>query len=287
MRRQALLNLFMLVLAAALALVVLFGPQPDPPPESVVVGPSGGEVVNRIELTFHDSATLAFVRREERWALETHPQWPIDVELVGQILALPEAISHARYSVSDIRPKELGLQAPRIRLRLNGVEYQFGAQESLRHHRYLRVGDTVHLITDTLIHRLSAQPVDWVDRRVVPRQTSLVRLELPDITLSATEDGRWRSEPSSSATPDAINAFVDRWRYARALAVETAQRSDAGERIRLILAPQSEPLDFQLIRDDEAWFLQRPDLGLRYRFESSTGMQLLMPEDSLSEEKTL
>ncbi len=286
MRRQALLNLFMLVLVAALALFVLFGPEPNPPADTIAVGPPGVMAIHRVEIETGEGLRLAFAKKAGRWTLQTHPHWPVDSKLLEQILALPESTSHARYAVSEVQLKALGLASPRILLRLDDTEYQFGAQEPLALRRYLRVDDTVHLITDTLIHQLSVRVTDWVDRRLFSEELKLVRLVLPGLTLDVDENGRWQTEPPTTATPDDINALVDRWRYARALAVEPHQANDAGETIQLTRQSSPEPLTFQLIRDPDAWWLQRPDLGLRYRFHASTGRQLLRLSTPATKEET-
>ena len=62
MRRQALLNLFMLLLVGALALVVLYGPEPDTPPAVVQLGPENLADVARIELPEDDLKTAVAMR---------------------------------------------------------------------------------------------------------------------------------------------------------------------------------------------------------------------------------
>lgn len=278
MRRQALLNLFMLLLVGALALVVLYGPEPDTPPAVVQLGPENLADVARIELALAEAPPLVLIHQDGRWSLPAQPDWRLDDRLITQVVELPRAVSHARYPLSQTDAAELGLAPPRLRLRLDDIEYRFGAQEPIDRRRYVRLGDTVHLITDTLVHQLSATTTDWVSRRLLPEGAVITALELPGVTLSLDAEGRWQQEPAGAEMEaDTVNAFVDRWRHARAFSVSPYEPNRDLETVRVRLQSKPEPLVFELIRGESAWFLQRPDLGLRYELEITSARQLLEP----------
>lgn len=276
MRRQALLNLFMLILVAALTLVVLFGPEPDPSTGTVAIGTQAAADIRRIELHIAGSPALRLERSAGDWILPGKPRWRLNATLIDRVLALPQAASHARYPIDGVELGELGLVQPRLRVLLNDTEYRFGAQEPLNNRRYVQVGDRVHLITDTLIHQLGGETFDWVSRRPLPPDATPVRVKLPHLTLDRDAEGRWRLDPANAEiAPDAINTLIDEWRFARALAVEPYRAVETFERIEITLPDDARALVFEAVRGDDAWFLQRADLGLRYRFDAAAAQRLL------------
>ncbi|GAB4345755.1 MAG: hypothetical protein Kow006_03270 [Gammaproteobacteria bacterium] len=278
MRRQALLNLFMLLLVGALALVVLLGPEPDQPSPETPLGPPDLGTVTRIEVAFGAAPPLHLELAENRWRLADHPLWVLDQQLIEALLALPRSISHARYPLSEIRPAALGLTTPRLRVRLNDAEYRFGDQEPIRHRRYVQIGDTVHLITDTLIHQLGPLPTDWVSRKLLPEGARVTRLTLPSADLRQDPGGTWQVTPASaSLTQERLNDFIDRWRNARALSVSLYQPAPKAERLRIELGPQREPLIFEIVEESGSWSLQRKEPGLRYHLGAEVATRLLNP----------
>lgn len=279
MRKQALLNLFMLALVAALAAVVLWGPDPDQPAAATPLTDLQPQTVQRIEIAFPDMPPVVLVREDTRWRVDNRQRWPADGGRIERILALAAAPSHARYALNRLDAAEVGLAPPRVRVRLDETVLEFGAQEPLNRYRYIRLGEQVHLVTDTVIHQLSDRPEDFVSRRLLPDAAPIVGLQLPDRTLTRDENGAWRSvPPERGRSQDNFNRFIDAWRYATALRVESIAGAAGGESGVVVKTPAAE-LHFALHSDAQNLIVERADLGLRYIFDSSVGNRLLRLPD--------
>lgn len=275
MRKQALLNLFMLLLVAGLAALVLWGPEPNTAQEEISLTSLETDDVERIVIAFHDKPSVSLVRSGGQWFVDNPQRWPADSERVARILALAEMRSHARYPASQIDDAELQLAPPRIVVTLGDTRFEFGGQEALNHYRYVRIGDWVHLVTDTVIHQLSDHPESFADRRVLPRDAQITGLNLPGFSLTRDEKGTWHSEPPApKLSQDSLNQFIDGWRYARALEVTPASEAPA-EAITIQLQNPTRTLRLELIEHQQDLILERRDLGLRYVFDAGQRERLL------------
>lgn len=269
MRKQALLNLFMLLLVAGLAAVVLWGPEPERAEPVVQLTTLQADRVQRIEIAFAGADPVVLVRAAERWVIDNPQRWPADRDRIQRILALTEAVSQARYPLAELDARQVGLAPPRITLRLDEAEFAFGAQEPLNHYRYIGSGDQVHLVTDTVIHQLSDRPEDLVSRRLLPEGAQMIGLTLPGLTLSQGEGGAWRGTPAQpERSQDSFNAFIDGWRHARALRVESATGGD-GEAVVVAVRNPERTLHFTRLADSNGLVLERSDIGLRYTLDAT------------------
>lgn len=278
MRRQALLNLFMLLLVGALTALVLWGPEPEAPVATPLLTELQADRVQRIEITFAERSPVVLLRDGGRWFIDNGQRWPADADRIQRILALTDAVSHARYPVAELDTAEVGLAPPRITLHLDDAVFEFGGQEPLNRYRYLRHGDAVHLVTDTVIHQLSDRPEDLVSRRLLPDDAKVVGLTLPGLSLQQGEGGAWRSiPPEPGRSQDSFNSFIEGWRYARALQV-TPDSGDPGASADEVIVELGEPAQtvrFALISNDEDLVLERRDLGLSYSLAAGARERLL------------
>ncbi len=276
MRKQALLNLFMLLLVLGLAALVLWGPQAEKtPPAPVHLTALQPGDVRRVEIAVADRPPVRLSRQGERWFVDGAQRWPADDDRVHQVLALAVTVSHASYPLAELDAAEVGLAAPRVTLRLDDTTFALGAQEPLNHYRYVQVGDRVHLITDTLIHQLSAQPLDWVSPRLVPEGSEIVALQLPGLTLRRDTQGAWVADPPhAQRSQKAYQRLADAWRQARARSV-TAAGGDPGDALRIGLDAPADTLRYTRVANGNDLILERTDRGLRYTLDAALEPQLL------------
>lgn len=159
MAARALLNLFMLLLVGALAAVVLFGPDPGAKAPPAAIGQTA--TFSRVEIGHRDGATVRLERDGAGWQVVDGTRRRLaDGKRVARILALPGMTSDTRYGVDEVDLDALDLNPPRIVLRLDDQRFAFGGQEPLNRRRYIRVGDTIFLVTDTVIGLLGRTPAE-------------------------------------------------------------------------------------------------------------------------------
>ncbi len=264
----------LLVLVAGLGAWVAWlqnRPQPEEP-ELTGLDP---QTIGKITVEYQDQV-LRFERQDDGWWMQQPYTAPADSYRIEQILQLPQAKSHARYSIPRADWPRFGLEPPAAVIDLDGHRFRFGRQNPIDFRRYVQVdGQTVHLIDDTLFHLLTSPASDWLDTRLLPAGASVRGLTLPGWRLHRSAKGSWRSEPE--ADPAALQRWIDEWRNARALRVAPHPGPAPKDKPTIRIDLEDGSLTFVLLAEEPEVILLRPDLELAYHFYREIGARLLQP----------
>ncbi|MGH8282045.1 MAG: DUF4340 domain-containing protein, partial [Gammaproteobacteria bacterium] len=168
-----------------------------------------------------------------------------------------------------------GLNPPQVRLWLNGTEFDFGDAEPLNNYRYVKTGDTIHLVAGLLYFRINHSPLWWASKHLLPCGARIIGLQLPDATLTLKGD-KWQLAPANPAiTSDAIQSLIDNWKNAQAIGTDKMGKGEPQGEVAVELAGDSQPLRFVILKDPDFLVLARPDLGLQYELDSGQRSALL------------
>ena len=215
---------------------------------------------------------------EARWTLTAPVRLPADPALVDALLEdLAEARAPARYPASALDAKAVGLDAPSLLLEVDAARYAFGGTEPINYRRYVQHDDQVLLLNDLLYFRISQGWANLADKRLLPRDSRIVKLELPGVTLSVDAAGKRSLAPDDpQVSADALGALLDAWTLQSAMEL---QRLDpevvAQATLRVTLAGQPQPIEFKVLPSQEGLRLARADLGVEYRFPADARAALL------------
>ncbi len=265
-----------MVVAALAALVVL---QPgrrteDARPSLTAIDPGG---VERLVIERRGEPTVRLARREGGWRMEAPQAIAADETRVARMLQVLGAESAASYPADRLDLAEVGLEAPHARLVADGASIAFGAEHPIEPQRYVRVGDTVHLIDARHFRAATAQVAELVSRRLLPPESRPVAIELPGLTLERGETVHWSTTPARpEASADAIHGTVEAWRTTRALWVRAHEPGEQslGE-VTVRLEGREQPLHFVITAREPELVLAREELGLEYHLPRAAAEQLL------------
>jgi len=283
MDRRTLLNLGLAVAVAALAALAWFKPgaSSDGPEDPLVFGALEG--VARIAVSGGRTpsgtpvAPWALERRGDGWWITAPFVAPADaIEAETVITALREARSHARYAASALDATAIGLATPTLELAIDDAHYALGGTEPLNYRRYLRSGDTVHLVDDLLHYRLARDAAGFASKRLLPPGAKPVRIELPGRALARGPEGRWSVSPDDPTLgADAVVALVEAWSRAASLSVKARHDGVIQAVVRVTLEGTEAPLEFEVLTATDGVTLARRDLGLEYSLPDAAGAELL------------
>lgn len=246
-------------------------PQPKSPPLVPAFAPDRVQHV----VIERQNERLEFTRREDGWHMVQPFDAPADAYHLEQVLALPKQTSQTRYAASELDLARFELKPPKATVRLEDAEFRFGGQNPLNFQRYLQVGETVHLIEDTLFHQLTAPATTWIEHKLLPAGT-LQGLDLPGWRITSTDAGGWASEPGLPAAD--LERLVDTWRTARAIQVTPYLEEPPAEAERIRVSIEGKALEFIILQREPELILLRPEQKLRYHFYGSIGQRLLTPK---------
>ncbi len=271
------LNLVLGIVLVALAVLVWRAQQPPPAAEITRLTNLREADITRIEVRTRGAETAVLERRGGEWRLVAPFDLPADDDAVRSLLGLVRAPSLARYPATAIDPAEVGLDTPSLSLRVGPFTLELGGTELLHGRRYVRVGDHVNLILDRYSHRLRGGPARLVSPELLPGGVRLRAIDLPGLRLREA-DGQWHAE-GQMIPAERLRSLAEAWEQARALRVERLPAGTPihGDAITLQPVGKAPPIHLILQWEDDAAWLLRPDLGLRYRFTREAAEHLLQP----------
>lgn len=274
MNKRNLLNLSLLLLVLGLALLAWLEPgkQDTPPPPKLT--PLDPAAVERIRIERSNDA-VEMLRRDGRWQLTTPIATAANGTRTDAIVGIAALDSLSQQPISGLDLATYGLAAPKTRLWLNDTNIDFGTTTPLDHRRYVRVGDTLHLIPDLRYYQLIGHWSGYVSLHLLEEGTQLDRIELPQLVL-VNDNGSWVPEPRPEHwSADTATALAQRWQNVQAMEVREHKEAATGTEVRLHMRGQEQPLRFVIAARDPELVLVRPDLGLAYHLVASQAQELL------------
>lgn len=270
MKPRLLVNLGLLALITVLATIAILKPGKKEV-ESTPLLALDLRGLHRV--TLKNKETLVFEKKEGLWNLTAPFAAPVNQVRVGQLLDITKAVSEANYPVKPDDLAQFGLDAPQAVLGLDDITLQFGSTDPIKMRRYVRIGETLHLVEDNFFHHLTASATDYVDKRLTPEKAKIREIQLPDLKASRDEQGKWTVEPNVKAGID-LAELASVWATARAIEVKRWNPVAEGETIRIGFT-EGPALEFVVINKSPELVLGRKDLGLQYTLTAETSRELL------------
>jgi hypothetical protein len=276
MSARTLLNLALALLVVLLGAVVWLRPGLEPEVAPAAIMALEPEQVSSINITRLQDAPLGFRKKDDAWFIDSDLAIPADAFQVRAILALLKATSVRSYPAEAIDLVGPGLDPPQASIMFNGTRVAIGGIEPIDKLRYIRTGETIHLVEDRYQHLLNAGFNNFVQRQLLPEGASIIALQLPGLALQLQDSVNWQLEPENlDAGADAINALVNNWLRASALYVRRMEPGEYDSTISLTLKGENEPVVFTLISREPDLVLARPEWGIQYHLTADAGQELL------------
>ena len=273
MKSRLALNLGLLALIAILAAVAVLKPGKKEEPQPTLLA---GKLDDLNHVTLQNKETLTFEKRDGLWWLTAPFAAPVNQVRMRQLLEVGEAASSAHYPIKPEELAQFGLDQPQATLALGDSILQFGTTDPINMRRYVRMGDTLHLVDDNFFHHLTASATDYVDKKLIPEGAKIRQIELPGLKAMKGADGHWTAELAGDGKTDWAE-LASTWATARAIEVKRLEKDSQGDSIRITLHEGS-PIEFIIIRKQPALTLARRDLGLQYEMTADTSRDLLNQE---------
>jgi len=279
MATRGLLNLVLVALALVMGLIIYYEPGLEPAdiPQPLTTTLAAGDA-SRIHLERVKYDPVSFIKRNGRWYLVTEKQeLPASTFQLQALLRLLETSSSSQYAADTVELAALGLDPPQATVTIDDVVILFGNTAPLDGKRYLKIDATVHLIEDRYQHLVNAGWTNFVERKLLPANKSISRLQLPDMTLTLTDKEQWQLSPAKpDVSADAIRQLLDHWGKVNALYARRYDGRTSDEIITLEFSDSPETLTFTVIARSPELVLARPDWGIQYHLTRDVEETLLM-----------
>lgn len=281
MNQRNLLNLGMALALAGLVALVAYQPSKELPEKSTLLTPLITADIKKIIIEEIGQPSITLTKVQSQWQMKKPYNNLANTLRINKFLALISAKSHAQYSASNANLKQLKLISPDLIVTIDGVKLLFGTTDALKGHRYIQINNNVHLITDRYSYLVQGQATKLLDPSLLPKNTAINKLVLPELTLELTKTGWQTQPPNKSTTADQLQQLLDEWRFARALRVSEITPNNqpkaaaSKESVIKVHTNNNQTYLFDLIRQKNEFILQNKSVGLSYHFATEAGERLL------------
>lgn len=277
MKLRTVLNVLLTLVAAALLWLVLRPPGgPGTTDGQPLLTTLEKDMVSRIELRHPRSVPMVLERSDARWRMTQPYAIRADADRINLLLDFLGARSLTRFPVVEGELAKYGLAEPNSILILNDQRFEFGIQHPLAPNRYVRSGDTVHLVTDIVNQHLNSGVESYIDPRLLDEDFAIAGITVPGLTVGQ-RDGRLTASTGGESA-DTIARFIEEWRHARAMEVRAMAEGDrnvnATETARIVSGDGS-VIEFAILAREPTLRLGRGDLGIVYEFPAETAARLM------------
>jgi hypothetical protein len=272
MKKQLFINLGLAAVVLLLVLVVWQTPDPSTAPKRTGITTLKAAEIKSIRIR-NSSGEFLLQRQASGWHMSHPYKVAANDFLVDRLLEIADADSLQRFPAPAEGLAEFGLEPPQAILELDSTRIQMGSTNPINHHRYLRIGDNVHLIQDRFPHHLLAAAAAFVDLRPIPPGGLISAIHAPDWRLSKTKDGGLQLNPSTEElSSDDLQRKLQQWQQAYATRVSPLTEEVTGPLLELELTEGEHPLRFLIVEENDRILLLRQDLGLAYRLPAGTDL---------------
>lgn len=278
------LNLALLVVVVALALVAVYRPGIHKPPPLQALTTLKQAAISHIRVKKAGEDELKLVRKGITWHMTAPRTARVNKFRVQQLLQLAGAKTKTRFTVKPSELAKYGLNKPAVTVWLNDTAIRFGGAHPMEPLRYVLVGNSVNLLPATYYYSASAQLDTYFNTQLLDPGSHPTAITLPDFSVYR-DHGKWRMKPAKKGlSADQFTTFVDHWRMARALEVQPYSGKPVKGHVKIQLessgSGKAGELELGILARKPALILYRPDEGLEYRFPAQAAKRLVQPPGS-------
>jgi hypothetical protein len=287
MKKNTLINLALLLVVVALALVATYEPGIDKPAEKPLLVKLERDKVNHIQIQRDGQKTVELKRNAKgKWQLLQPTRIAASDFRIDSLLRITDTKSLGTFAADKEKLADYQLDRPKVTLTLNDTtKILFGTSTPLDHRRYVLFNNKVHLISDALYYHLIGDWPTFVRKKPLPDGASIESLKTPELAL-LWQDKRWHLDPKPEKySADQVTRLLDNWKLASAIQVKVYDGRQ-GDPVTLQLKGDDQPLTLLVTARKPDLVLARPDLGIEYHFpEESAGQMLTLPPQEKKDEK--
>ncbi len=275
MTSKSKLNIALLLAAVFLIFIVVYKPGKDSE-NKYQISKLDRATVNHIRLERIEAEPIEFSKVNGKWNMlspYTVAATQINVE---SLLDLLDYNYHAVYDKNKIDIKKYNLDKPHATIIYNKQHrFDFGTTEELNKYRYLGHNSKMYVVNDYFHHRILGSATSFLDHALLPKGQHIVQIQFQNLTLKLN-DGTWLATPQPEQySNDQANALIEKWTTAHAESVLKYTTGTEIGKIKITLEKNDTPLEFELLKIKETYFLARRDLNIMYKLSKEQRRDLL------------
>ena len=265
-------------LVGALVLLAIYKPGAKQEQQGAPLTSLASQDIQRIRLLRPKQPQMVLEKNGEAWRLTAPLTARANDTRVSELVQLTTTRVPTRFPAGPSELGKFGLDNPLATLFLNEAEIRFGGMHPLENQLYVWHDGQVLLIPVAALRVASAPLNDFLNAGLLEEKTKPLAFRFPTFGLKQNEQGAWMRTPEmKELASDAINRFVDEWRYARALSVAPYSGKPIKERVTITVADgdKSRVVELGVLALEPEFIVYRKDENLQYHFATDIGTRLM------------
>ncbi len=285
MTSKAKLNFALLIAIGFLILIIVYKPGKDPE-DKYKISKLAKSNVNHIRLERIKAEPIEFSKVDGQWEMLSPFALATTQINVESLLDLLDYNYHAAYDKKNIELKKYDLEKPHATIIYNKQHrFDFGTTEALNKYRYLSHQDKMYVTDDYFHHRILGPATSFLSHALLPEGKKIVQIDIPNLNLKLN-DGTWTASPMpENFSNDQANELADKWSNAHAENVMKFTSGTSIGKISINLKDNDTPLLFELLKNEETYYLARIDLKIMYKLTKEQRRDLLQLPPAIASEQ--
>ena len=265
MRLRLFLNLLLFICVIGLAIFLSRGGNKEIVEPTVTLTDIQPDSIHVVHIERRDLDDIIFQKQGNNWMMQNPFKLPANPSRIRVMLSLLQAHSYDHFSAPDNDLTPYMLAVPAVSIVLNDTHIAFGDTNPLEEKlRYVLIKDTVHIINDSLFHALQTSAAFFLSPKLIPPDTTIKKIHLPELTIDNTENGK---------VSGAYHQIINAWMQVESVSVRKYEEMEPIDTIKLELT-SGETIEFIILSARPNLILARPESGIQYHISNKVSDSL-------------
>ncbi len=274
MSKRNLLNLILFTIIFILIIFVIYEPG-----KQVASLPPTLTQLKESEIKFikisRDNKDIEFKKTGSKWVMLKPYSIAANSFRLQSIIKLASTVSLSQNNLEKLNLTNFGLDSPKASITFNDTTIYFGHNKSLKHHRYIKIDNVLHMIKDTFYYQLTAKADSFISHKLIPSDKKITKLILPTVKLEII-NGKWNVKPKPDIfSADSVTQLINEWKLSQAIDVKKTKENKTDQAdINIQFKDETQYL-FKIEKSDNNFILENITTGVRYSLSADRKNKLL------------
>ena len=284
MSKRNLLNLSLLIFILVLVIFVIYEPGKQVAITPPTLTSLDSKDIYHIKINRHNAKKgeqkIEFKKTASGWSMLKPYSVSANAFRIDSILKLLSTVSFSQNNLESLSLNTFGLNQPVATITFNNkISVIFGHNKSLKNHRYVQVGSTLHMIADTFYYQLAAKAESYINHKLLNNKSKIKKLILPSMKLEKT-DGTWQVTPKAdNFSADSVNQLISEWQLSQAYDINKIKPAPNSKADIIIQLEDDKKIHFKIEKNKDSFNLVNIDAGIRYILSADRKDKLLKLSD--------
>ena len=223
MNKRIWVNILLLIFVILLSIIIL-SDKDNIESQTSSLSTLDPNTISTIEIQRKNLETLSFNKNDDKWEIISPVQIQANLIRIASILNILRTKSYKEIKLNDVDIAQFDLRDPKVILKLDQNNFQFGTTNPIDQKRYVLFDETIHLIDDYLFAQLMVNVYFFAENKLLPDDKKIASINFPDNKIYKNNN-QWVST-KKDYDDKKIKNIIKAWENAVAVRVGKYQIND-------------------------------------------------------------